>query len=245
MNKLLRKGISNIYLKIATEKKRSQNFDFLSLKIFVSRSVFWELQLALISLNFKTSCWNLKIRALGAKMFVFFLLFLFWKELWRFKVKESMHLLNKNIYFNKTETESKIENPTHSFRETSLPFCFISYKNHKIKVKLWWVGACESKKKEFSEPFILSEGNFFNICVFFRCIVYWIHFQNNIHAYFYKSKNINSCTFLLVFIIVESLQCILKRLRFSYFWFFINCFKDSNIAVICVSYRQFLVNWLF
>ena len=124
-------------------------------------------------------------------------------------------------------------------------FCFISYKNHKIKVKLWWVGACESKKKEFSIPFILSEGNFFNICVFFRCIVYWIHFQNNIHACFYKSKNINSCTFLLVFIIVKSLQCILKRLRFSYFWFFINCFKDSNITVICVSYRQFLVNWLF
>ena len=29
-------------------------------------------------------------------------------------------LLNKNINFNKNETESKMENPTHSFRETNL-----------------------------------------------------------------------------------------------------------------------------
>ena len=29
-------------------------------------------------------------------------------------------LLNKNIDFNKTGKESKIENPTHSFRETNL-----------------------------------------------------------------------------------------------------------------------------
>ena len=37
-------------------------------------------------------------------------------------------LLNKNINFNKNETEMKMENPTHSFREL--------YKNHKLKVKL-------------------------------------------------------------------------------------------------------------
>ena len=29
-------------------------------------------------------------------------------------------LLNKNISFNKNETESQIENPTHSLRETNL-----------------------------------------------------------------------------------------------------------------------------
>ena len=29
-------------------------------------------------------------------------------------------LLNKNINFNKGETESKMENPTYSFRETNL-----------------------------------------------------------------------------------------------------------------------------
>ena len=39
-----------------------------------------------------------------------------------FKVKESMHFLNKNINFNENETESRIENPTHSFRGTNLVF---------------------------------------------------------------------------------------------------------------------------
>ena len=29
-------------------------------------------------------------------------------------------ILNKNINFNKNETESKMENPRHSFRETNL-----------------------------------------------------------------------------------------------------------------------------
>ena len=29
-------------------------------------------------------------------------------------------LLNKNLIFNKNETESKMENPTHSFKETNL-----------------------------------------------------------------------------------------------------------------------------
>ena len=33
------------------------------------------------------------------------------------------------------------------------------------------------KKKAFFVPFILSEGNFFNICVLSQCTVYWIHFQ--------------------------------------------------------------------
>ena len=29
-------------------------------------------------------------------------------------------LLNRNINFNKNETESKVENPTHNFRETNI-----------------------------------------------------------------------------------------------------------------------------
>ena len=35
-----------------------------------TRSVFWELQLTEISLNFQTSCCNLKISGLGAKLCV-------------------------------------------------------------------------------------------------------------------------------------------------------------------------------
>ena len=56
------KGMPNIYLKVTVKKS-------------VTRSVFGELQLRQISLNFRTSCCNLKIRGLGAKLSVAFLLF--------------------------------------------------------------------------------------------------------------------------------------------------------------------------
>ena len=42
-------------------------------------------------------------------------------------------LLNENKNFNKNETESKMENPVHSFRETDL---VLQYNNCKLKVKL-------------------------------------------------------------------------------------------------------------
>ena len=68
--------MSNNCLKVTTEKNgRSQNFGILGLKIFVARSVFGVLQLTQISLNFKSSCCNLTIRGLGAKLRVAFTLF--------------------------------------------------------------------------------------------------------------------------------------------------------------------------
>ena len=54
---------------------------FSKLKKFVTRSVSGELQLMQILLNFKTPCFNLKIRDLGAKLCVAFPLFKFEKEL--------------------------------------------------------------------------------------------------------------------------------------------------------------------
>ena len=67
--------MSNIYLKVTKKNCRSENIDFPSLKKIVTRSVFGELQLTRISLNFKTSCCNLKIRGLEADLSVIFLLF--------------------------------------------------------------------------------------------------------------------------------------------------------------------------
>ena len=115
---------------------------------FVSWSVFGEVQLMQISLYFKTFYCNLKIRGLGAKLCVTFLLFSFWKEI-------------------------------------------------KLKVKLWWVGACKRKTREFFVPFILSEGNSFNICVLSQCIVYWIRFQN-IHTFTHRKTLLPTlfCLFL-------------------------------------------------
>ena len=62
--------------------------------------------------------------------------------------------------------------------------CFSSYKNRNLKVKVWWVGARERKKRVFFVPFILSEGNFFKTCVLLQCIVYWIHLQNKNNFFF-------------------------------------------------------------
>ena len=84
--------MSNIYLKVL---KTFSKFQFSGFKKLVTRSVFWELQLMQISLNFKTCC-NLKIRGIGAKLYVGFLLFSFWKVLWHFKVKDSMHFVKRN-----------------------------------------------------------------------------------------------------------------------------------------------------
>ena len=53
-------------------------------------------------------------------------------------------------------------------RQTS---CFNSYKNHKLKLKLWI-------KRALFVLFILSKGNCSNICVLSQCIVYWINLKN-------------------------------------------------------------------
>ena len=69
----LSKGMSNIYLTVTIETFSKLRFS--GFKIFFTKSVFGELQLTQISLNFKTSCCNLKIRDLGAKTCMAFPLF--------------------------------------------------------------------------------------------------------------------------------------------------------------------------
>ena len=89
-------------------------------KKFVSRSVFGELQLAQISLNFKISCSNLKSEGWEQDYVWLFCYFNFERNCYVIKSKSLCILLNKNKNFNKDETESKMENPSHSFRETNL-----------------------------------------------------------------------------------------------------------------------------
>ena len=64
--------------------------------------------------------------------------------------------------------------------------CFSSYKNHKLKVKLRWLGTHGWKKKAFFVPFILSEGNLFNRFILSQCVVYGIHFQD-IYTFTYQT----------------------------------------------------------
>ena len=122
INRLLSKGMSNIYLKVTFEKNLpSQNFDFLNLKNVSPGQFFGELQLTQVSLIFKSSCCNLKIRGLGTKLCLWLFCYFNCERTYDvLKSKSPSILLNNNINFNKNEMESKMENPTHSFRETNL-----------------------------------------------------------------------------------------------------------------------------
>ena len=66
--RLISKGMSNIKSYYG-EKVTYSKLLFSKFEKFVSRSVFRELQLKQISLNFQTFCCNLKIRDLGTKVF--------------------------------------------------------------------------------------------------------------------------------------------------------------------------------
>ena len=116
----------------------------------------------------------------------------------------------KNQNFNKNKKEPKMENPTHSFRKINLYFS--SYKNCELKVKLWWIGACERKKSAFFVTFMLFGEKFFNIRVLSKFIVYWINFENK-YTFTYQ-KTLLHTLLLLVFKIVKSLYTNTSHDRF-------------------------------
>ena len=58
----------------------------------------------------------------------------------------------------------------HSFRETNLVPQLIEESQIKSKTVMSW--SSRKKERTFIVPFILSEGNFFKICVLSQYIVY-------------------------------------------------------------------------
>ena len=89
------------------------------------------------------------------------------------KSKSPCILLNKKINF-----ISKLENPTHSFRETYIVLQLLQKSKIKSKTVMSW-----SSQKKIEGIFLLLA--FFKVCVLSQCIVYWIHFQN-IHTFTYQ-----------------------------------------------------------
>ena len=77
INRLLSKGMSNICLKVSFEKKwHTENFNFIKYKKLVSLTVFGELHSTHADIiEFSIFYSNLKIRDLGAKVYIVFLLF--------------------------------------------------------------------------------------------------------------------------------------------------------------------------
>ena len=120
ISRLLSEGMLRIYY---LEKLTFSKLQFSRLKNFILSSVFGELQLTQIWLNFQNVYFNLKVIVLGEKLCVAFLLVLFWKELWRFKVKKSMHFVQQKWKkFHKKETESKRKNPHTVLERRTLCF---------------------------------------------------------------------------------------------------------------------------
>ena len=79
------------------------------LKVFFTRSVFGELQLTQVSLNFKTTCCNLKSKVWEHSCVSLFYYFDFERNYDVLMSKNPCILLNKNMNFNLNAMESKME----------------------------------------------------------------------------------------------------------------------------------------
>ena len=94
----------------------------------------------------KPFCCNVTIRDLGAKLRVAFLLFQIWKKLWCFKFRESVHFVEQK-YDLLLKQSRKLKIPNTVLERRTM--WFSSYENRRLKVKLWWVEACERKRRYF------------------------------------------------------------------------------------------------
>ena len=95
INRLLSKEMSNIYLRVTIEA--FSKLPFSGFKKFVTRSSFGKLQLMHISLNFKTTCCNLKSEVWEQNCVWLFYYFNSKRNYDVLKSKSPCNLLNKNI----------------------------------------------------------------------------------------------------------------------------------------------------
>ena len=70
-----------------------------------------------------------------------------------------MYFVERNINFNKNETESKMENSIHSFRETNLVFQLIWKSQIKSKAVMSW-SLRKKKKGHFLYRLFIPKGIF-------------------------------------------------------------------------------------
>ena len=135
-----------------------------------------------IPLNFQTSYCNLKIWQQNCVWL--FYCFNFEKNYDVLKSKSLGILLNQNINFNKNETESKMENPSHSFRETNLVLQLIEESESKSRT----VMSSKSRKKEegiFCTVYFVQRNFFKHMCFI---SMYGLLNTLSEYTYFYISK---------------------------------------------------------
>ena len=160
INRLLSKEMSNIFSKVTIEEKnwRSQNINFLGLKN-LSPCQFWGAPTHEDIIEFQNFLLKLKNQRSGNKTVCgFFCYFRFERNYDVWKSKIPAFCWTKILTLIKTERNRKSKIPHIVLERRTL--CFNSFKNHKLKIKLRWVGARERKKRAFFLPFILSEWIF-------------------------------------------------------------------------------------
>ena len=130
-----------------------------------------------------------------------------------FKVKESMRFclfvclflfFDKKINFDKEETEWKIKNLKHAFKETNLVLQPIRESWIKNETVMSW---SSRKKKDYFFKVYFVLRKFLQHLHFISIYKYWKNFQN---IYFLHIKKHYFIRFFAFFIILKSLRCILK-----------------------------------
>ena len=159
INRLLSKGMANIYLKFTIEKKWGiQTFDFLNLKSsslgqFLGNSnsqryLIFKLLVAIL----KSDVWEQSCTWLFYLfIYLFIFTFYFWKNFDVLNWKIPCFLLK--IKFNKNETELKMENPNHSFSGIKHVLQVV----YKLRIKRKTVISWSSRNKKY---YIFCNNNF-------------------------------------------------------------------------------------
>ena len=129
-------------------------------KKFIFRSLFWRAPTQRDTSKFLTFSCNLKGEQNCGCLFCYFY---FASKYEASKSRSPCFLLKKKKNLKKKPKQNPKWIIVHTVLERWI-FCFSSYKNCELKVKLWLVRACEKKTIVFV-TFILSEEIFFSICL--------------------------------------------------------------------------------
>ena len=103
---------------------------------------------------------------MGANLLVVFPYFNFEKNYDVPKSKSPWTLLNKNINFNESVMERKVENHTHSFRETNLVFQLILESQIKSNTLISW-SSRKKKRVFFCIVCFIRRKLFKHFCLYF------------------------------------------------------------------------------
>ena len=120
-----------------------------------------------------------------------------------------MHLLSKTINFNKNKTESKMGNPTYSFRETNLQLT----KESQIKSKTVMCWTLWKKKRSIFCIVNFVRRNFFLTFALYLNVL-CLEYTFGIYILL-NMKALLRTLVLLVFKTVQSLHCILNLSSFE------------------------------